>query len=42
MVSLKAGDNLSGLLSWPGNEDLDIYLYSNGTNLLDFDNWVDR
>ena len=41
-INLQAGDALNGTLSWPGSEDLDIYLYSDGMDLLDRDTRVDR
>ena len=33
-LTLQAGDVINGTCSWPGGEDLDIYLYSNGMDLL--------
>jgi len=41
-VTLRAGDTIRGLLSWPGTEDLDIYLYSDGSDLLLRDLYIDR
>ena len=41
-IQLNAGDSLSGYLTWPGPEDLDIYLYTNGSNLLSRTVWLDR
>lgn len=41
-INLQAGDKLRGLLSWPGSEDLDIYLYKNGTDILSRNIWLDR
>ena len=33
-IDLVAGDVLYSRLSWPGNEDLDLYLYRDGSNIL--------
>ena len=41
-ITFNAGDSISGLLSWPGAEDLDIYLYSDGMDLLDRNTRIDR
>ena len=42
-VSLNAGDTIGGFLNWPDpTEDLDIYLYSEGSDLLSMDIWVDQ
>lgn len=34
LINLKAGDRLRASLSWPSSLDLDLYLYSDGQNLL--------
>lgn len=41
-VTLNAGDRLKAVLSWPDNVDLDLYLYSDGMNLLSRNIWVDQ
>lgn len=41
-VQLNAGDHLIATLSWPNSQDLDLYLYSNGQDLLNRDIWLDR
>lgn len=41
-VTFNAGDQISAILSWPGTEDLDIYLYSDGMDLLDRNTRIDR
>lgn len=33
-VNLNAGDVINGTLLWPGSEDLDIYFYKSGQDLL--------
>lgn len=33
-INLNAGDTIRGVLSWPNNQDLDLYFYQNGVNLL--------
>ena len=39
---INAGDVLRGLLSWSNSQDLDIYLYRSGMDLLSRNTWVDR
>ena len=41
-VQLNAGDNLQATLSWPNSEDLDLYLYRSGQDLLSRDTWLAR
>lgn len=41
-VNLNAGDVVRGKISWPGADDLDLYLYAEGMDLLDPDIWEDR
>jgi hypothetical protein len=41
-VNLNAGDTIRGFLNWATSEDLDIYLYSNGTDLLNRTTFIDR
>lgn len=41
-INLNAGDVLEGTLSWPGTEDLDIYLYRSGQDLLSRGTYLDR
>jgi hypothetical protein len=33
-LNLTAGDTFRAVLSWPTTADFDIYLYSNGSNIL--------
>jgi hypothetical protein len=40
--TLNAGDTISQNLSWANSEDLDIYLYRQGQDLLNRDVRVDR
>lgn len=42
MLNLNTGDVIRGLLSWPGSQDLDIYLYQDGMNLLSRSVYTDR
>lgn len=41
-VSLNVGDVIRGFLNWPGSSDLDIYLYSDGQDLMSRDLYVTR
>lgn len=41
-VTLNAGDVINGTLLWPGTEDLDIYLYKSGQDLLSRGTYLDR
>ena len=42
-VNLNAGDTIGGFLNWPDpTEDLDIYLYSEGSDLLSMVIWIDQ
>ena len=35
-------DRLKVVMQWPGNEDLDLYLYNDGADLLNDSGWLDR
>lgn len=41
-MTLNVGDQLEVTLSWPGDEDLDLYLYKDSEDLLDRDTYQDR
>lgn len=41
-VQLNAGDSLQATLSWPNSEDLDLYLYRAGQDLLSRGTWLAR
>lgn len=41
-VNLNAGDTIRGYLTWPVGEDLDIYLYRSGQDLLSSSTYVTR
>lgn len=39
-VNLNAGDRITGFLTWQGLDDLDIYLYQDGMDLLNRNIWI--
>lgn len=41
-LTLNAGDSLRGYLNWPNTQDLDIYLYQQGQDLLSFSIYLKR
>lgn len=41
-VNMNAGDRLVATLTWPNSQDLDLYLYPDGWDLLSRNNWMDR
>lgn len=41
-VYLNAGDKIVANLSWPNSQDLDIYLYQQGQDLLSRSTWLAR
>lgn len=41
-ITLNAGDVVNGTLLWPGSEDLDIYFYKSGQDLLSRGTYLDR
>lgn len=41
-VRLNAGDSLRGYMTWPNSQDLDIYLYRQGQNLLSSETYLKR
>lgn len=41
-LELRGGDRISGILSWTGSRDLDLYLYKSGSDILSRYDYLDR